>query len=381
MVHPNDRYKSGDFPWLPGQALVTPNPAYSFRESPEPPRWLMLTLEALAGGTDPDGLPPKAWLTAIKAQRDSIDAMRAFGRECFNVLDIGDGASPNWYTSNGEGVESSILSDRDAWWRIWSGYSNLVLADLNEAQENVGDALKRIPAQWAGYVAERAHKFWSELEGASAWSPPLAIVWILYGGNREAIARYFANSVDRTKFAPVLDWIGQLEFEPDPDAVVEKPADALALAMRRSKSHSERVIMKGLLNGAGMLTTIEPDDLARMHWLTQLKERTDATCILAPEGFSSTNRLPVFSHVVVDRESLCAAFPPRAGSAATPRKALKPETFAADHKARAIERLKSRGAKLTTTAIASELQVLYAAEGGTSTANVGTWERYVRKSG
>lgn len=382
MAKANCEYREGDFPWLPGQAHVTPNPAYSFKEHGEAPAWLMLTLNALASRADPAGLPPKSWLNAITADRHCVEAMRAFGRECFNVLDLGDGPSPEWYAWNGDGVAAERLSDRDAWWRIWSGHCRLLLADLNEAQENVDAALDRIPKQWAAYVARRSRAFWTHYEDASVWPPRLALVWIMYGGNRDAVCAYFDGSVDRSKRPDLLDWIG-LSLEDDTAVVNSKPVDVLAVSMRRSASHHERVKVKGLVEGEALLSTIDPDDLARLHWLSQENAGFDATAILVPAEYSSTNRLPIVSNVVIDRESLWHVFPPSKAQVLTTNalpKIAKPSRFAVENRNLAEQRIRSRGEEPKSDALVAELMQLYEAAGGRQSVLPSSWARYLREA-
>jgi len=380
MTHPNEMYSPGDFPWLPAQGHVTPNPAYSFKEWPHPPPWLMTTLESLDQGHNPEGDPPLDWLEVIKQSGDCTDAMRAFARECFGIADLGENESARWYVQGkAAGSPMEELSAGEAWRRIWRGYCALVLADLNAAQENVADARQRIATQWQSYSAARDERFWQRFEGAASWPPRLAIVWIMYGGSQQATCRYFCGNAQATESADYLNWTG-LSLDHDPEIVDRKPSASLLTAARRSPSHTKRVVLRGLLGGDGLLAEIAPHDLARLEF--QLEPGMGNGAVLLPMGWSATNRLsPVYTQVVVDRESLWVAYPPAQAAAPVPSKPLKPETFAADHKAEIIARIKARGDKPTNTAVATELRAQYAAAGGTSTANVSTWERYVRRAG
>jgi hypothetical protein len=294
------------FPWLPGEGHRVPDPAWTYRDDPDPPKHVMLTLTMLARGCAPQDAAPVEWLAAIN--EDALDSpMRAFAREHFGLLDVWNEQSQSydWLEQNSLNTDGTAVAvpREAALQRCWSGHAQLILDDLAQRGETVAEAVERVPREWRRWTEARAVEFVATWEDAAAWPPALATSWIMFGGKWDAIAAYHENG----KFMPVgglqlelaASLFGASDGEGEPR--IPRPLKVLNRAMRLALANTRRVKAFGLLNGNGLMTEISPFDHVLLRWA---EESGEGAMLRNPSG-------AYFAEVHIDAESLQRAFPPK----------------------------------------------------------------------
>jgi hypothetical protein len=292
------------FPWLPGEAHRLPDPAWTYRDDPDPPKHVMLALQMLALDCAPQSVAPPEWLAAIA--EDSLNSpMRAFAREHFGLLDIWneESQSYDWLDRtalNPDGTAVAV-SREDALQRCWTGHTQLVLHDLAQRGETVAQAIERIPREWRRWTEARAREFVATWRDAAAWPPAIALSWIMFEGDCSRIAAYLKNGREISSTGIFLDCLGSF-LEEDDAAVADRYASRnLMRALRLRPDHPKRVVALGRRHGQGLLTEISPHDFAELEWAMDPPEQLGA--VLQHRGGE------FYSNVVIDAATLCRAFP------------------------------------------------------------------------
>lgn len=296
------------FPWLPGEAHRIPEPAWTYRDDPEPPKHVMLTLTMLAQGCTPQDSAPADWITAIG--EDALNSpIRAFAREHFGLTDfwIEGRRSHDWHDMEAKDPDGTAVAvpHEVALQRCWSGHAQLLLDDLAQRGETVANAAERIPREWRVWTMARAAEFVATWRDSAAWPPAIAISWIMFGGKWDAIAAYHENGkfmpIDGLELELAASLFGANESEAEPSS--PRPLNDLQQAMRFTFAHPRRVRAFGLINGNGLMTEISPIDHVLLSWSEDVGPGSGAVLRSASGAF--------FAQVHVDAESLQRAFPPQ----------------------------------------------------------------------
>ncbi len=299
------------FPWLPGEAHRLPDPAWTYRNDPGPPKHVMLTLTMLAQDFTPQVRAPAEWIAVI--EENALNSpIRAFARKHFGLADVwNEGRQAyDWYDKEAKNADGTAvaLPHEAALQRCWSGYAQLLLDDLAQHGETVAQAVERIPRQWREWTMARAAEFvamWSE---SAAWPPALALSWIMFGGDWERIAALLENGRDMPTDGIVLSCIGS-SLEEDAEGANKRAPQDLMQAFRLRADHPNRVSVSGRLNGQGAMMELGPADLASLEWAMDPNHTLGA--VLERYGGE------YYSNVLVDAASLVAAFPERPQPAPT----------------------------------------------------------------
>lgn len=306
---------SGDiiFPWLPGEALRLPDPAWTYRDDPGPPQHVMLTLTVLALGHTPQGEAPAAWIEAI--EEDALNSpIRAFARELFGLADVwnAESQSYDWYDMEAKNADGTAVAvpRKAALQRCWSGYAQLLLNELQRNGETPAQALMRIPDQWRQWTDARAAEFVAKWRDAAAWPPALALSWIMLEGDWGRIAAYLENGRDMPSAGIFLSCIGSFLDENGAVPANKSASRDLMQAFRLRADHPKRVIVRGRLNGQGATVEIGPADLASLDWAIETHHTLGA--VLERYGGE------FYSNVLVDTASLMGAFPAAAEGGTEP---------------------------------------------------------------
>ncbi|MGE0829855.1 MAG: hypothetical protein AB7O04_10950 [Hyphomonadaceae bacterium] len=295
------------FPWVPGEALRLPDPAWTYRDDPAPPQHAMLTLTMLARGHTPQDEVPADWIAAI--DEDALNSpIRAFARERFGLADVWNEGrqSYDWYDMEAKNPDGTAVAvpAKAALQRCWSGYAQLLLNELRRNRETPAQALMRIPDQWRQWTDARAAEFVEKWRDAAAWPPALALSWVMLEGNWGRIAAYLENGRDMPSAGIFLSCIGSFLEEDGAVPANRRAAQDLMHAFRLRADHSNRVIVRGRLNGQGPMVEIGPADLASLDWAMDPHHTLGA--VLERYGGES------YSNVLVDTASLVKAFPAEA---------------------------------------------------------------------
>jgi hypothetical protein len=292
------------FPWLPGEAQRLPDPAWTYRDDPAPPQYLMVALTMLARAHRPQDEAPVDWLACLSENTCNLP-IRAFARERFGLTDVWNETrqSYEWYDTEAKNPDGTLVSvtREEALQRCWSGYSQLLLDELHEAGETPAEALERIPDQWRQWTDARASHFVAKWRDAAAWPPALALSWIMFEGDWRRISAYLGNGRDIPNAGIFLSCIGSFLDDEPAGPANRRAAQDLMHASRLRLDHPKRVVVRGRLNGEGALVEIGPAELSSLEWA--LDPHQELGAVLERYGGDS------YSGVVVDADTLVRAFP------------------------------------------------------------------------
>lgn len=308
-------------PWIPGEALRLPDPAWTYRDDPAPPQHVMLTLTMLARGHAPQDEVPADWIAAI--EEDALNSpMRAFAREHFGLADVWNEGrqSYDWYDMEAKNPDGTAIAvpRQAALQRCWSGYAQLLINELHRNGETPAQALMRIPEQWRQWTDARAAEFIAKWRDAAAWPPALALSWIMLEGDWGRIAAYLENGRDMPSAGIFLSCIGSF-LEDGAVTANRRAAQDLMHAFRLRADHPRRVIVRGRLNGQGAMVEIGPADLASLDWAMDPHHALGAVL----ERYSGES----YSNVLVDTASLVKAFPAAAEGGTEPSASTDTKTL------------------------------------------------------
>jgi hypothetical protein len=300
-----------EFPWLPGEEHIVPDPASTYCNDPEPPKHVMITLAMLAKGHGPKDTAPEEWLSEIHA--DDLDPSIRALEHCSHYVWNDQSRSYNFYDPRKEvpdGIPRRITAANMLQW-FWTYHTELVLSDLEQRGETPEQALERIQRQWREWVHAQADKFTTKWIDAAAWPPALAVSWIMFKGDWRRIAAYLKNGNDVPTSGRFLRGLSEHRSNlfsrgpsehPDAEAA-NRAAHDLMRALRTKAHHPKRLIVKGYLNGQGPMVEISPIDLATLDWALDKPRSHASNAVLERHGAE------FYSDVYVDANSLIAAFP------------------------------------------------------------------------
>jgi hypothetical protein len=301
-----------EFPWLPGEEYVVRDPSFTYRNDPEPPKHVMITLAMLAQGHGPKDTAPPEWLSELHVY-DLSPSIRALALEhCGRYAVWNDQSKSYDYVDLTEkvraGTPRTISREAKLRW-FWTHHTQLVLSDLEQRGERPQQAVERIQRQWREWVHAQADKFTAKWKDAAAWPPALALSWVMFTGNWRRIAAYLKNGDNVPTSGRFLRGLSEhppsifsRELSEHPDAeAAKRAANDLMQALRVAKSR-KRVIVRGRLNGQSPMVEISPFDLATLDWAVE-KPSHALNAVLERHGAE------FYSDVYVDADSLIAAFP------------------------------------------------------------------------